>query len=213
MFTYAIADLNSWQQSTTGNASSSLGAVTMSMAFGPAKISLRVSTTGRNHYLTSIRGIFWHGFSVSSYMHDTWNNVPNTINYNNINENGGRNKDGAKIYVGWAKHAMFDNRDTSWTDEIFQGCGREYRSNDWWWAVLQLFSCPSKTAYTGFDRYLPEKSDLICAGNGCAAGNDIARFSWGSADSTPLVAAGVVCLAEEGGSAGCKILDVIFPPK
>lgn len=75
------------------------------------------------------------------------------------------------------------------------------------------FFCPSKTAYTGFYRYLPEKSDLICAGNGCAAGNDIARFSWGSADSTPLVAAGVVCSAEEGGSAGCKILDVIFPPK
>lgn len=35
-------------------------------------------------------------------MHDTWNTVPNIINYNNINENGGKNKDGAKIYVGWA---------------------------------------------------------------------------------------------------------------
>lgn len=70
-----------------------------------------------------------------------------------------------------------------------------------------------KPAYTGLHRYLPTKSDLICAGKGCAAGNDIAKFNWGSADSTPQVAAGVVCSAAEGGSAGCKILDIIFPPR
>lgn len=65
-------------------------------------------------------------------MHDSWDKVPSTFNYSNISENNGKNKDGAKIYVGWAKHAMFDNQNTAWPEEIFQGCARELRSNNWW---------------------------------------------------------------------------------
>lgn len=67
-----------------------------------------------------------------SYMHDDWNTVQNTINYDNLDEQDGKDKDGAKIYVGWGKHAMFSQRNTGWNDEISQGCGREFRSRDWW---------------------------------------------------------------------------------
>lgn len=49
LFAYAIADLDSCRQSTTGNVSSSSGAVSLSVAGGPAKISSRASTTGINH--------------------------------------------------------------------------------------------------------------------------------------------------------------------
>lgn len=68
----------------------------------------------------------------SSYMHDNWSTVQNTINYDNIDEQDGRDKDGAKIYVGWGKHAMFADRNTNWNDLFSQGCGREFRSRDWW---------------------------------------------------------------------------------
>lgn len=71
-------------------------------------------------------------FSCYSYMHDDWAGVQNTFNYDNTNEQNGKDKDGAKIYVGWGKHAMFADRNTGWNDVISQGCGREFRSADWW---------------------------------------------------------------------------------
>jgi len=40
-------------------------------------------------------------------MHDNWDAVQNTFDYNNPDEQNGKNKDGAKVYVGWGKHAMF----------------------------------------------------------------------------------------------------------
>lgn len=70
--------------------------------------------------------------SCYSYMHDDWATVQNTFNYDNTDEQAGRNKDGAKIYVGWGKHAMFADRNTGWNDVVSQGCGREFRSADWW---------------------------------------------------------------------------------
>lgn len=65
-------------------------------------------------------------------MRDSWENVPSTINYDHLAENNGKNKDGAKIYVGWAKHTLFANPNTSWKDKASQGCGREFRSSNWW---------------------------------------------------------------------------------
>ena len=69
-------------------------------------------------------------------MHDNWGSIQNTFDYNNLNEQNGKNKDGAKIYVGWGKHAMFSQRNTGFNDEAAQGCGREFRSGDWWYDSL-----------------------------------------------------------------------------
>lgn len=68
----------------------------------------------------------------SRYQEESWDSVPSTINYDNISEDNGKNQDGAKIYVGWTKHAMFSDVSTTWRDQVSQGCSREYRSRDWW---------------------------------------------------------------------------------
>lgn len=69
----------------------------------------------------------------SGYKEQDWNDVQSTFNYDDINEIHGKNKDGPKIYVGWGKHAMFDDRNTGWNDCFSQGCNREFRSDDWWY--------------------------------------------------------------------------------
>lgn len=117
------------QQPTTGSVSSLSGAV--KMASGPAKSSSRASILGI--YIHPVpKETFLTWIFNSSYMHDNWDTVQNTINYDNIDEQDGKDKDGAKIYVGWGKHAMFADRNTAWNDEFSQGCGREFRSRDWW---------------------------------------------------------------------------------
>jgi hypothetical protein len=76
-------------------------------------------------------------------MKDVWEKIPNTFDYDNIDEQGGKNKDGAKLYVGWAKHAMFNQPNTAWNDEPSQGCEREYRSRDWWYVSYLTLSSPT----------------------------------------------------------------------
>ncbi|KAI5785845.1 hypothetical protein EDC01DRAFT_190119 [Geopyxis carbonaria] len=119
----------------------------------------------------------------SGYMEDNWATVQNTFNYDNTGENGGRNKDGAKIYVGWGKHAMFDDRNTGWNDAPSQGCSREFRSRDWW--------------------YLPDGEHLVAAGAGTEEGERIKSFDWGKADTSPPRAQEKVCAAKKGGFTAC----------
>jgi hypothetical protein len=119
----------------------------------------------------------------SGYMHDNWDGVQNTINYDNVDEQGGDNKDGAKIYVGWGKHATFAQRNTGWNDEASQGCGREFRSRDWW--------------------YIPERETLVAGGKGSTEGDNMAKFSWGKADSGPWVVQEKVCSLKKGGYTAC----------
>lgn len=124
----------------------------------------------------------------SGYTRDEWNEVQNTINYDNLDEQAGKDKDGAKIYVGWGKHAMFTTRNTNWNDRGSQGCAREFRSNDW--------------------RYLPGGKDtLLFAGGQSELGKKIATFSWGSATSNPTVVEQKACAAQEGGFTACSLLD------
>ncbi|KAG0638526.1 hypothetical protein HOY80DRAFT_967119 [Tuber brumale] len=119
----------------------------------------------------------------TGYMHDNWDKVQNTFDYSNPDEQAGKNKEGAKIYVGWGKHAMFAQRNTGWNDEASQGCGREFRSADWW--------------------YLPTRSDLINTAPGSSEANTLSALNWGSADSQPWVVANRVCDAKEGGFTAC----------
>lgn len=77
------------------------------------------------------------------------------------------------------------------------------------WIITQFrdyFLDRVKNAHIKFSiyRYMPERNDLICAGNGCSAGDDMARFDWGSADSGPWVMTGRVCSATEGGYTACR---------
>ena len=37
-----------------------------------------------------------------------------------------------KVYVGWAKHAIYEKPDTHHTGSFDQLLGGEYRSDDWW---------------------------------------------------------------------------------
>lgn len=62
-------------------------------------------------------------------------------------------------------------------------------------------------------RYIPERSDLVCAGDGCAAGNDMAKFDWGSAGSGPWIVWGGVCATKESGNASCRYFDSILQPQ
>lgn len=87
---------------------------------------------------------------------------------------------------------MFHEPNPAWRDAVSQGCGREYRAGYWW--------------------YIPEKSELVCAGSGCEAGREIAGFDWESASSVPTVVEEGVCKVGEGGNAACRYLDKILPP-
>ena len=124
----------------------------------------------------------------SGYTHDDWATIQNTINYNNLEEQAGKDKDGAKIYVGWGKHAMFSTRNTGWNDPFSQGCSREFRSNDW--------------------RYLPTgRGDLVFAGTTSDLGRKIQSVNWGSATSNPTVVEQGVCDAQNGGFTACSLVD------
>ncbi|KAF8453445.1 hypothetical protein BGX38DRAFT_1177022 [Terfezia claveryi] len=45
-------------------------------------------------------------------MDDNWDKIQNFFDEGNPDEQGGRNKVHPKIYVGWAKHATFSQRNT-----------------------------------------------------------------------------------------------------
>lgn len=87
---------------------------------------------------------------------------------------------------------MFDVPNTAWRDSVSQGCAREYRGEHWW--------------------YIPEKSDLVCAGSGCEIGRVIAGLAWGSASSFPSAVEDGVCMVGEGGNAACRYIDSILHP-
>lgn len=124
----------------------------------------------------------------SGYMHDDWATIQNTINYDNLEEQAGKDKDGAKIYVGWGKHAMFSTRNTGWNDPFSQGCSREFRSRDW--------------------RYLPTgRGDLVFAGATGDLGRKIQSVNWGSATSNPTIVEQGVCSAQKGGYTVCRLAD------
>lgn len=87
---------------------------------------------------------------------------------------------------------MFDAPNTAWRDKVSQGCGREFRAGDWW--------------------YIPEKSDLVCAGSGCEVGRVIAGLDWGSASSFPSLVEEGVCQVGQGGNMACRYIDSVLPP-
>lgn len=67
----------------------------------------------------------------SGYTAADWDDVSHTFDFANINEANGKGKDGFRVYPGWAKHANFMDRETAWRDSVSQGCGREYRSDNY----------------------------------------------------------------------------------
>ncbi|RPA72335.1 hypothetical protein BJ508DRAFT_419523 [Ascobolus immersus RN42] len=119
----------------------------------------------------------------SGYMEDSWARIQNTFNDDNEGEQNGKNKDHAKIYIGWGKHAMFSDRNTGFNDKISQGCQREFRSRDWW--------------------YNPKKVDLVLSGRNTTVGDKIASVNWGKADSSPPVVEDRVCSEKKGGFISC----------
>ncbi|CCX33375.1 hypothetical protein FPQ18DRAFT_287940 [Pyronema domesticum] len=119
----------------------------------------------------------------SGYQAKAWNSVQSTFTYNNTNENNGKDKDGPKIYVGWAKHPNYDTKETGWRDSISQGCQREYRSDQWW--------------------YLPTEDDMIWAAKESPEGKRMATFDWGSATGGPWVVEDDICSKKDGGYIAC----------
>ena len=116
-------------------------------------------------------------------MEDNWDGIQNTFNEDNAAEQDGKNKDHPKIYVGWGKHAIFSTRNTGWNDVTSQGCGREFRSGDWF--------------------YIPKKEDLLPSGKGSTEGEKLRAFDWGSANNGPLVVEEKVCTLQNGGYIPC----------
>jgi len=119
----------------------------------------------------------------SGYQEKNWKDVESTFTYNNTAEQRGKNKDGAKIYVGWAKHPNFDTKETDWRDSVSQGCQREYRTNDWW--------------------FLPGDSEMVWAAKESPEGKRMAGFNWGSATGGPWVAEDTICTKRDGGFTPC----------
>ena len=78
---------------------------------------------------------------------------------------------------------MFADRQTGFNDKISQGCGREFRSRDWW--------------------YNPKKEDLVLSGRNSTMGELISSFDWGSADSPPPIVEDRVCSEKKGGYIAC----------
>jgi hypothetical protein len=37
------------------------------------------------------------------------------------------------VYVAWAKHAIYDDRNTGWNDVLAQLTNNAFRSQDWWY--------------------------------------------------------------------------------
>lgn len=116
-------------------------------------------------------------------MSESWDSIQNTVFISDLSEQGGKDKDHPKLYVGWGKHAMFTTRNTGFNDPASQGCKREYRSNDW--------------------RYFPTNETLFFAGNGSPMGEEIAQFDWGKATSAPHIVENRTCSAVAGGYTSC----------
>ena len=48
----------------------------------------------------------------AGYVYLPWNEIQNAFDYSDIGEQAGKDKDAAKVYAGWSKHANFDTRNT-----------------------------------------------------------------------------------------------------
>lgn len=130
----------------------------------------------------------WHRSELLKSMHSgyqakPWDQVESTFAYTNPSEIRGKNKEGAKIYVGWSKHPNYDTKETHWRDSISQGCLREYRSDDWW--------------------YLPTEKDLVWAASESPYGKRLASFDWGSATGGPWAVEDSICTKKDGGFIEC----------
>ena len=119
----------------------------------------------------------------SGYQAKSWSSIQSTFNHDNPGENGGKDKDGAKIYSGWAKHPFFDTQETRWKDSISQGCQREFRNNEWW--------------------YMPEFEDMVWAAKESPEGMKLATFNWGEATGVPWVVEDGICGKGDGGYVKC----------
>lgn len=128
----------------------------------------------------------------SGYDLEPWASIQNTITHSTPAEQGGRDKDGAKIYVGWGKHAMFSTRNTGWNDPASQGCQREFRGRDWWFL-------PTREG--------GEAGGLVWAGKGGEVGGRIAAVGWGGATSDPVRVEEGVCAVGEGGYVACRLAE------
>ena len=158
------------------------------MVYGVGKNFSRATTPGRPlspsfrpHARIHKSNLLPHTYS---YKHDDWAMIQNTFDHSNFGEQSGKDKDGAKVYVAWGKHAMFTTRNSNWNDPTSQGCARAFRSGDWW-------------------RMPSSRADLVYVGAGSEVGNRISAMNWGSATSTPAVVEGKVCGEREGGYVSC----------
>ncbi|KAA8904864.1 hypothetical protein FN846DRAFT_779326 [Sphaerosporella brunnea] len=119
----------------------------------------------------------------SGYQSRAWGSIESTFDYSDPSEFRGKNKDGAKIYSGWAKHPFFDTKDTGWRDSISQGCQREYRDGTWW--------------------YLPSEQDMVWAAIESPEGSRMAALDWGSATGGPWRVEEDICDKSDGGFVPC----------
>ncbi|KAF9874987.1 hypothetical protein CkaCkLH20_07681 [Colletotrichum karsti] len=94
-----------------------------------------------------------------------WENVPQTADPSNWLEDGGKNNDHARVYVGWCKHAMFFDR-AGIKDVLSCLTDLEYRTHDWYYVARN-------------------KSDLLNASPGTKYWDKFVNEEWGKAWSKP----------------------------
>lgn len=74
----------------------------------------------------------------SGYQSLNWGDIQNTFNTADAGlprggDNGLQNRDHAKVYVAWSKHAHYNTRNTGWNDPLSQLLDNAFRSQDWWY--------------------------------------------------------------------------------
>ncbi|KAK3329278.1 hypothetical protein B0H66DRAFT_17938 [Apodospora peruviana] len=114
----------------------------------------------------------------SGYQSLNWGDIQNTFNTADAalprgGDNGLKNRDHAKVYVAWSKHAHYNDRNTGWNDPVSQLTNNAFRSQDWW--------------------YFPARSDYLRADRSTAIGNTIASYNWGDATSYPALVHDSLC--------------------
>ncbi|KAK3693457.1 hypothetical protein B0T22DRAFT_401422 [Podospora appendiculata] len=116
----------------------------------------------------------------SGYQTLSWGDIQNTFNTADAGlprggDNGLQNRDHAKVYVAWSKHANYNTRNTGWNDVLSQQLGNAFRSQDWW--------------------YFPTRGDYLRADRSTTLGSTIAGYSWGDATSYPALVHDTLCSA------------------
>nr|XP_036587773.1 uncharacterized protein CTRU02_02689 [Colletotrichum truncatum]KAF6798715.1 hypothetical protein CTRU02_02689 [Colletotrichum truncatum] len=116
----------------------------------------------------------------SGYDRKNWGDIQNTFNTVDATlprggDNGRRDLDHPKVYVAWAKHANYHDRNTGWNDALSQLTNNAFRSQDWW--------------------HYHAGSSYIRADPSTEAGQRLAAMDWGSATSHPVNVHGGLCSA------------------